>query len=403
MQNQYQPHLDWIDNQHNSMVDLLIAWSNINSYTENIIGLDSMLAALKSAFAPLGGEMQEISLPSRVTIDRLGHHHETLTGKALHIKKHPKAPFQVLLGGHMDTVYPLEHPFQNAIKVDPNRLRGPGTADMKGGLVVLLTALQALERSPFAGKVGWEVIINPDEEVGSQGSEHLFVEAAKRNQIGLLYEPSFSDGAIVSERKGSANFTVVFHGRAAHAGRDYFSGRNALTAAARFALAAEALTNAAEGITVNVGYMQGGGPVNIVPDRAVCGFNARMTHEKDLARLVKVVEEYVSASNAQDGISAQLFAHGARAPKPFSNNHKALFETLAACGKELGFELKTRPSGGVCDGNLLAEAGLPTIDTLGVIGGHIHTPEEYVELSSLTERAKLSAYFLMKMAEGGMR
>src|SRR6185503_18576279 len=99
-----------------------------------------------------------------------------------------------------------------------------------GGIVVMLTALRALERSPFAEKIGWEVLLNPDEEIGSPNSSALLVEAARRNHLGLIFEPAMSDGSLVGSRKGSGTFTATIKGRAAHAGRDFANGRSAILA-----------------------------------------------------------------------------------------------------------------------------------------------------------------------------
>src|SRR5262249_39128994 len=141
-------------------------------------------------------------------------------GKALAFQSPPRAGPRVLLGIHYDTVFGVDHLFQSVTRVDENTLRGPGVCDAKGGLLVLLHALLALERSPVAGSLAWEVLLNPDEEIGSPGSGSLFAAAAKRNDIGLLFEPALPDGSLVASRKGSGNFTFIVHGRAAHAGRD---------------------------------------------------------------------------------------------------------------------------------------------------------------------------------------
>src|SRR3989304_2280040 len=129
-------------------------------------------------------------------------------GNALSIRKRSTAPLRIFLGAHMDTVYPADHPFQKAVRVDQNTLRGPGVADSKGGLVVMLKALEALERSPYAQSVGWEVLINPDEELGSPGSAPLLAQAAKNTHLGLVFEPPLPDGALVGARKRPATLTA---------------------------------------------------------------------------------------------------------------------------------------------------------------------------------------------------
>lgn len=393
-------HLDWIATQQQSMVALLEKWAHINSGSENLVGLARMHDALQSAFKPLGCAAQSIPLPPRQHIDAKGEPYTTPLGKALYLKKHPDAPIQVLLGGHMDTVFSPESPFQTTTHLDADTLRGPGTADMKGGLVIMLKALEALERSPYAGKVGWEVLINPDEEIGSTGSYSLFVAAAKQTQLGLLFEPAFSDGALVDARKGSAYFAVVARGRAAHAGRDFYQGRNAISALVRFLTEAEKLNDRQREVTINVGHISGGGPVNIVPDLAICRLNVRMVNVADLEHIRTALHQLIKKEDSHDGIQLSLTEYASRSPKPFDAKNRALFDALSITAKKLGLELTHRPSGGVCDGNILSEEGLPTIDTLGAIGGNIHTDQEFIKLGSLVERARLVAYFLMQLAAG---
>lgn len=393
-------HLNWLESQKEEMVTLVEQWANINSSSHNFEGLSQMLHALITAFAPLNCHIEQISLPQRTKIDGKGHTSHEEGGIAFRAFKHPNAPITVLLGGHMDTVFAKDSPFQTAKRVNSHLLCGPGVADMKGGLVILLKSLEALEKSPSAGKIGWEVIINPDEELGSPSSEHLWRESAKRHTLGLLFEPSFPDGSIVIERKGSANFTVIAQGKAAHAGRDFHLGRNAISALSSFILDAETLNDIEKGITLNVGYIEGGGPVNIVPDLAMCKLNTRMKTASDLDTLRKELQQIIAKGNQKDGITLTLYEQTARLPKPYDERHQQLFKKVEKAASELNMKLSTTVSGGVCDGNILSQEGLPNIDTMGVVGGNIHTHEEYLLIDSLVERAKLTAYFLMKLSGG---
>ena len=180
-------------------------WAGVNSFSDHAEGLEVMIHHLERAFTALGGTMQRVDLSGG--------------GKALHITKRPNVPFKILLGGHMDTVYP---PYQAeaAVRKD-QRLHGPGVADMKGGLVVMLTALEALEKHPDSAKIGWEVLITPDEEIGSPASKELWQTIGSRVQCALLFEPAFPDGGIVCERRGSANWTLHVTGVGAHVGREF--------------------------------------------------------------------------------------------------------------------------------------------------------------------------------------
>lgn len=398
MNNSYRPVIDYIKEQQENMISLLEKWANINSGSDNVQGLSQMLQALKDEFSTLGGELEQIPLPPRQKISSKGEVISFPSGEALHLVKHSDAPFRVFLGGHMDTVYPATSPFQKAVRIDKNTMRGPGVTDMKGGLVILLTALQAFEKSPFAGKIGWEVLINPDEEIGSPGSDYLFVQSAKRNDIGLIFEPSYPDGTLVSSRKGSANFALVARGRGAHAGRDFFEGRNAITAMARFITKAETLIHKEKGITLNVGYIEGGGPVNIVPDLAFCRINIRVSNSDDMDKVKSDLNQIVKETNGCEEVSFVMHEETSTPPKPFDSKIEALFSALKKCGQWLGMQLACKPSGGACDGCRLYAAGLPNLDTLGAIGGNIHTHDEYIHLPSLTERARLTALFLMMLA-----
>jgi len=393
--------LQWIDNQREEMINLLQEWANINSSTDHLDGLAAMLHKLKQSFSELGGELQQVNLPPRISINDQGQQISTPNGQALHIIKRPEAPLKVLLAGHMDTVYPKNHPFQTVEFIDANTMRGPGVADMKGGLLIMLTALKTLERHPLAKNIGWEIVINPDEEVGSHGSEALLIECAKRSTLGLIFEPSFYDGAIVSSRKGSANWVITAKGRAAHAGRDFEKGRNAITALAKVMLQVESLSDKNKGITVNIGNIIGGGPINVVPEHALCRINTRTVTQADFSQLADDLQRIV-ADDRTEGVHFTLNQLTARGPKPFDAKTQLLFEQLDSCAREEGYSLTTRSSGGVCDGNLLSEYGLPVVDTLGAIGGEIHTTDEYILIDSLVKRARLIALYLIKLATGQM-
>jgi glutamate carboxypeptidase len=389
--------LDWISTQKQKMIDRLVAWATINSGSDNLPGLKLMLKTLESSFSSLEGSMERVTLPGRSVVSPSGELISSPHGQALRITKRPEAPFRILLGGHMDTVYSPSHPFQTVSFPEKEIMRGPGVADMKGGLLIMLTALQALEMHPAAENIGWEILINPDEEIGSIGSELLFREAAKRCHLGLIFEPSFADGAIVSSRKGSTNFTVIARGKAAHAGRDFAKGRNAILALADYITKACKLNDLERGISINPGCISGGGPVNIVPDLAICRLNARAIHPTDFEMVRKKLEA-LAINHKEDGLELSFHLENARGPKLFDEKCKGLFEMIDACAKEEGYTLSLRPSGGVCDGNLLAEEGLPVIDTLGAIGGEIHTANEYIMIDSLVQRSRLAALFLIKLA-----
>jgi len=398
----FAPQLAWIDSQRDRMTALLTDWCNINSCTGNVLGITAMSTAIRAAFPSLG-EWCEVTLPDW---ERTEHGVVTRTplGRALAITKRPNAPLRVFLCIHMDTVYPPGGPFQTVEQTAPNRLRGPAVADPKGVLVVMLTALEAFEQNAAALNIGWELLINPDEEIGSPVSAPLFVDAAKRNHLGLLFEPSMDDaGTLAGARKGSGNFTIEIRGRAAHAGRDFEKGRNAIVAAADAALALDAISEPGVGVTVNVARVDGGGAVNVVPDTAVVRFNVRVAEPEQVVSLSQRIHRVVERIGRRDGISATLTGGITAPPKPITPAILSLFEYVAACGKDLGLSIGWKNSGGVSDGNRLFAAGLPNVDSLGVRGGAIHSPDEYVLTESLPERAKLTALLLFKLASGELK
>ena len=399
----YQPILDWIDSQSQHMVHLTESWSRINSGSYHLEGLAAMCKALEDNFMWLNAPMERLDLPPLKAVDGKGDEILIPVGQALHIRKRPDAPIRIFLGGHMDTVFGRDHPFQTPTYLDENTLNGPGVADLKGGLVVMLKALEALERSEYAEKIGWEILINPDEEIGSQSSDFLLAEAAKRNQLGLIYEPALADGTLAGERKGSGNFAMVVRGRAAHAGRAFAEGRNAIVAAAELMLALHALNGQRDGVTINVGKVEGGGALNIVPDLAIVRFNVRIVQPDDREWLLKKLDGIVDLFKTRPDFQIGVHGNFTRPPKPMSQQNHTIFEMVKETGQMLGLNVTWKATGGCCDGNNLWAHGLPNVDTLGVRGGDIHSDREFVLLDSLAERAKLSALLLMRIGAGEIR
>ncbi|MGH8442263.1 MAG: hydrolase [Nevskiaceae bacterium] len=402
MPHDYRAHLDWIRAQVPAQRDELLRLSNINSGSYHADGVNRVADRIEQLFAPLGARAERLELPPhRVTNDR-GEAVEHAVGRALRLRRRPDAPLRVFLAGHMDTVFSKGHSFQSARWLNDDTLNGPGVADLKGGLLVMLLALSALERSPWKDRVGWEIVFNPDEEIGSEGSAPLFKEGAARNAFGLVFEPSFPDGNLASARKGSGNFDVIVRGRAAHAGRDPHLGRNAIRAASDVVAALDALNGKRDGLTLNVGYVHGGGPTNIVPDLCILKFNVRTNIADDEGWLHEQLDRILVDAQKREGIKLELRGSFTRGPKVMTPGIERLAGLIGDCGRQLGLALEFRPTGGCCDGNNLAAAGLPNIDNLGVVGGEIHSDREFMRLSSLGERAQLSGLLLLRLASGDL-
>ena len=391
---------DFVAQRQAQMRERTIALAQINSGSFNAEGVNRVREALAEMFAELGAQAEVLSVEPWQALGDDGQMQTRPLGDALRLRKRPEAPFQVFLCGHMDTVFAADHPFQQVRELDADTLNGPGVADLKGGLVLMQTALAALEASPLAEHIGWEVLLNPDEEIGSQSSAPLIAEAARRCHVGLIYEPSFPDGHLAGARKGSGNFTLVVRGRAAHAGREHHLGRNALVAASRFATQLDALNGEREGVTFNIGKMDGGGPVNIVPDLAVVRFNVRMPTPDDMDWAKAQIERLADETGKADGIGAALHGGFTRPPKPMAPPVARMFDFTHRAGQAIGLDINWNDTGGVCEGDNLWAAGCPNVDTLGVRGGDIHNAKEFAKLDSFGERARLSAVMLMKFASG---
>jgi glutamate carboxypeptidase len=366
--------------------DLLTRWCNQNSGSSSLAGLAAMLKLLQAEFGRLGSA-EAVRL-------------EGTTAQALRVRVRPNAAQQVFISGHYDTVYDADHPFQTCTLVSPETLRGPGTADMKGGLVVLLAALQAFEKTPHAARLGYEILLGPDEETGSQGTAPLLEEAARRHCLGLVFEPARANGDLVRSRKGTGIFTVTCHGRAAHAGRAPDAGRNAILALCDILPKAEALTRELSGVMVNVGSIRGGGAANIVPDHAEAVINARVTRLGEDALFLKRLHEICAPWHARDGYRIEIGGGFNRGPKVENAVEIALFAEWREGAREVGLNFDWQHVGGGSDGNILSAAGLPNLDGLGCVGDHLHSPEEFCHLPSLTQRAQVAALFLHRVAAG---
>ena len=390
--------LHWLDSKRQDMLDTVIRWAAINSYSTNQAGLETITSEIQSAFSVLNAEQEIYPLVPLQRTHINGNMRIFELGKLLVFRKHPpQAKQKVLLGIHMDTVYPEMTPAVSPQLIDEHRLKGPGVADAKGGLVVMLHALQAFERDVDPKQIAWTVFINPDEELGSIGSHKYLQELAKTHDIGLLFEPSLPDGSLISERKGSAQYTLVARGRAAHAGRNPEKGRNAIMALYTCLDKLYRLHNTRQGLTVNIGRIHGGQSANMVPDFAMALVNVRVQESADQEYFDSQLLQSIDEVKQIAGITLELEQGGISPPKKSTLQTLSLLNTIRDCGKILDLKIKWRPSGGTCDGNKLAATGLPTVDSLGVRGDHIHSPDEYLFVDSLVERSKLLTLLLITL------
>jgi glutamate carboxypeptidase len=381
------------------MLDQVLAWAAVNSGSRNLGGLERMADLLADAFAALPGVLRLENPAAVEAVDASGRTIEVQHGRHLHLTVRPTAPVQLLLTGHMDTVFASDHAFQETRWLEEGVLNGPGVADMKGGIAVMLAALKAVEGGAGADRLGYEVVINSDEEVGSPASAALLARTAAGKRAALTYEPAaLPDGTLAGARPGSGNFTVIVRGRSAHAGRNPEDGRNALLAAADLALKLDALKR--EGLTVNPSRIEGGSPSNVVPDLAILRVNLRPRTPEIEAEVKRAIDEAVAAVATTRDVAIETHGSFGRPPKPLTPEAERLFKLVAKAGEDLGQTVRWQASGGVCDGNNIAACGVPVVDTMGVRGGKIHSMEEFLIAESLGERAALSALTIARLAGG---
>ncbi len=392
--------LGWVESRGDHMIDTVKTWSRINSGSRNPDGLERMRSELGEAFAALGGEVSAVDLEPSEIVEASGEVRTVEYTPATRVTVRPDADIKIVLTGHSDTVFPPDFHFQDWTLWDEDTINGPGVADMKGGLLVMLYGLLALERSPWRDQVGYDVLISPDEEIGSLGSGPRLAELGAKAHLGMTYEPALADGSLAGARKGSGNFSLRCKGKSAHAGREHHLGRNAIVAAADFAAKLDQLNGRREQVTFNVSRIEGGGPPNVVPAVGVTRFNVRVGDEADRDWAEAEIAKLVAQADAREGIAADLHGGFTRPPKPMTAANRQVFEWTRAAGAALGLDITWADTGGVCEGNNLWASGCPNVDTLGVRGADIHSDEEIAKLSSFPERAALSALILMKFARG---
>ncbi len=378
---------------------LLERWANINSGSGHAAGLARMADTLRADFSRAfpAATIEEINT------DAPGFNPPG--SRALRIRLRPAAPTQVFLCGHYDTVYEADDAFQVCRWLDATTLNGPGVADMKGGLVTILAALQAFEATPHAASVGWEVLLTPDEETGSHGTAHLFRGAARDHQFGFVFEPGRPNGNIIHSRKGTGGLVATCHGRAAHAAKVPNDGRSAILALAEFLLDAAKIPSEMPDVMVNVGNIRGGtAATNVVPHFAESEIDIRITKIADSEPLLARFQALADRINTRDGIKLTLKGGFNRPPKECLPAEEAVFPEWQRAARDVGVpEFTWVHGGGGSDGNFLTAGGLPNLDGIGPIGDNLHSDREFCRVETIAPRAQIVALFLHRVAAGEIK
>lgn len=319
-------------------------------------------------------------------------------GVGLEVRNKPEAEhIDVMLMGHMDTVFPEGTVAKRPMSVDAETAYGPGVSDMKSGLLNIVYALRNLDKSVL-DTLSICICMNPDEETGSLDSVDWIQATAKKAKHVLVAEAARADGGLVKARKGMARYKITFHGKAAHAGNEPEKGRSAITEMSTWVLAMNDMTNFSSGTTLNVGVVSGGSGANIVPDSASAIVDVRFWDNA----------EYDDVDTSLHGLASNPFVKGmivelereaykpSMVPSPQTEQLMLLVEESA---KELAIDINWKEAGGGSDANNTAILGVPTLDGLGPIGAGFHSDSEYLLLESIEPRIKLLMKVLTKLAQ----
>ena len=303
----------------------------------------------------------------------------------------------VLILAHYDTVHPVGTVERNRLRIEDGRMYGPGTYDMKAGGYLALQAMAALLReSPPARPV--ELLLVPDEETGSRLSRATIEARARDAAIALVAEPARIGGHCVTSRKGTGFVNVTAIGRPSHAGVDHAKGRSAIREILHQAQALEAMTDYAQGITFNVGKIEGGTNRNVVPERASLQADFRVVTQEQAQRILQIVR---ALTPAVDGVKIEVEANLNRPPFERSPHVQSLLARAQRVARTTGFDLDEVPlTGGGSDGNFTAALGVPTLDGLGAEGDGAHTLNEYITLATLQQRLRFWHGLLRDLAWG---
>jgi len=365
----------WLRAQRPAMTAALSSLVRQSSHSRNKVGVDAAGAVLE-ALVPLGC--------ARVPSERYGDH-------LVFGDRRPGQP-GVLLIGHHDTVFPFD--VFSGWREDETYGYGPGALDMKGGLVVIAFALQALAVQGVLHASEVTMVVASEEELGSPESAEVIRAYAQGADAALVFESGRAGDAIITARKGTGSVRAEATGRAAHAGNAHHLGANAIRAMARFIEAAEALTDHAAGVTVNVGRVEGGIGKNTVADRCVAEVDLRFTTAADGDRLRAAITQLADRVDLPGTTVSVRFETG-RTPLQRTEASARLRDRYALCQRAAGLDEGEAPlQGGGSDACTTGAAGVPSIDGLGPRGTGFHTLHERVELGTLVPKAEALARYL---------
>jgi len=297
----------------------------------------------------------------------------------------------ILILCHMDTVFPLGTIQKTPYREDGDKIFGPGTLDMKAGIVIALAAIEEAQKNASNRPI--TLFCTSDEEIGSHTSRALIEKLAKESALVLVMEGALVDGSLKTWRKGTGGFWVTVHGRAAHAGGAHQDGRNAIEEMAHQVIAIQKLTDYEKQTTLNVGVIKGGTVSNVVPDDARIEVDVRVMQQGEWERLEVEMQKL---KPILDGTRIEITGDLNRPPMPFDELMKSTFEKAKTIASKIGMELKAGGTGGASDGNFVAPLGVPLLDGMGAVGEGYHSEREFIFADSLEQKATLIAKLIQE-------
>ncbi len=395
----------WVDENRQAILDELETHVNMNTGTENIAGLDAYRDLLQADLEELGFQTETHPAPSVEILTCAGG--EMAFADNLVGTLRGGSTRRIFMNGHMDTVFPATDEFQTLTIEEDGTLKGPGVGDMKGGIVVMLNAMRALQAQGLLADGHITVAFNSDEEIGSLGSRELLLSLAKDHDIGLIFEPS-PPGKMTRSRKGLGQARLKITGREAHAGANHEEGVSANLELAHKVVEIEKLTDYEAGSTVNTGTMGGGEKRNTIPGCAEAYIDMRYLTAEAGEKLKSGIEEVAATTVVSNPeypefpvVESWVILH--RPAKQENAEVDALIAQAMGLSMLLGDEpiTETNVSGGGTDGSIVQSAGLPTIDGLGLNGTGIHSSREASTVDTLIERTKMAAIMIGRQIQQG--
>lgn len=377
--------IDYIDSKEAEMLEFLEKLVNIDSGSSNKTGVDRIGNLLAKRLTGMGFTVKRIPQKER------GDH---VVGC-----KPGSDPYRILFVGHMDTVFPDGTTEKRPFRINDGRAYGPGVVDMKGGITCLLYALEALKKNAphIYDRIAMDVVFNSDEEMLSPSSRPVIESLAKLAQTVCVFEPARPGGEYVIQRKGVGKYVMRITGRAAHAGSQPEDGRSAIGELAHKIVALHALTDRNTGTTVNVGVIRGGQRSNVIAEEAYAEVDLRVSDDNTAVQMDKRIRAIATTSTVAD-TRCEITGGVQFPPMLPSKSSLKLFEQLQKAGRDLGLDIRGIATGGGSDGNYAARFA-PTLDGMGPQGSGAHSDREFIEVRTLSERAKVTALFLAAWPE----